>query len=429
MNLTQRRQRGHQPAADAPTGLHNYDLGAKPGTTQQLVPGLERDFAEQFAINDAAAGVMDSAGMLATTRPLGFRDRVDSLMAFEEGQTRIRRTLAELVSRIISTSIITGRDDDAREPGVGLPGWRRRLDQAREREVRAEHRLADAERSLVQRGGEPPASHDSRALARLLAAASWVAVMAVIVEAPLVRVAMELATASEDLWEPWAMSALVLFGSVGIPDAVAHGLRTVRWAGGGRWIWPLIVLGIGVWGTVVWGTATLRAQAAHVDTGDGTGATGFEWVGADASTGQTGLDVVGQNLFPVFLAMMTALSVLVFIRSFTTHAPEQLDYVRAARALDSARAVTVEAEAAATEIEARVALAEAEARAGDRAADEYVGTLPAFGGLLYCEYEAQLLRSVADPSFTDAVRALGSRLATERSGDGLPSHSPAGGVR
>lgn len=430
MNL-QRRRRAHEPAGRAPTGLHSYDLGAKPAAVDQLVPAHERALAEQTAINDAAANAYDTAGVLAATRALGFKDTVDALMAFEEGQTRIRRTLATLVSRVISTSLLTGRDDAAREPGIGLPGWRRRLDQARQREARAEQALAAAERTLVQRGGELPASHGGRALLQLLAVGSWVAVVAVIVEIPVVSVAMELATASENWWEPWALSGLVLLASVGIPHAVAHGLRTVRWLGGGRWIWPMIVLGLVVWGTVVWGTAALRTYAAHVNTDDGSGATGFQWTGGGGSVDQAplGLEADGPNLLPVFLALVTAMSVLVFLRAFTSHTGEQISYVHAARALGAAQAAVVLTEAAVAEIEARVTLQEADALAGEQAADEYVATLAALGALLCSEYEAQLLRSVGDSSFSDAVRALGSTLAADPAPESEGRPTTVGGAR
>jgi|GEM_PF-7069734 len=414
MNL-KRRRRVHEPVNGAPTGLHTYDLGAKPAAVEQLVPAHERVLAEQAAINDAAANTLDTPSVLAANRPLGFKDTVDALMALEEGESRIRRRLAALVSRVISTSVLTGRDDAARESGVGLPGWRRRLDQAREREARAEQVLSVAEQKLVERRGEIPASHGMRTLALLVLVASWAVVVAVTVEAPVVRVAMELATASEDWWEPWALSGLTLLGACGVPHAVAHGLRTVRWAGGGRWIWPLIALGVAVWGTVVWHTAGLRAYAAGVDTGDGSGATGFQWTGDGGTVDQAplGLEAGGPDLRPLFLGLMIAMSVLVFLRAFTGHTGEQIGYVRAARALDGARTVVVQTEAAVAEIEARLALQEADELAGEQASEEYAATLPALGRLLYAEYEAQLLRSVADPSFTDAVRALGSRLAAE----------------
>ena len=435
--LTRRRSR-HDPH---PTGLGGYDLGGKPSTTEPPVPALERQTAEQIAINDAGAGVFDTTGLLGSSTPIGYEDRTGAWVAAEQAQARVRKTLATLTSRAIAVLIATGRDSTAREPGVGLPGWRRRLELARDTEEKATQRVAEAERALVEHGGQIPATHGPGTLVRLLIAATWVTVAAVVFESALVQGAVYLVSRSESGWEAWSMAALILIGTVGIPHLVATGLRTIRHRGGGRWLWWAIIFGVLVWGTLVVGTADLRNGAAHtsisttesdktaVQVVDG-GALAPETAGVGtAGDGSFKDESVVPNLFPIFLSMMLAMSTFVFLRAFTSHSGEQIEYVRARRAQDVVRATAVDTESAVDEFEARLGFQTEDTLAGEVAAESYiVDVLPTLGALVVEDYIGQLCRSVGDAGFTDAVRALPSRLSAEDQALRLAA-SPIGGGR
>lgn len=397
-----------------------FDLGAKPGTTEQLDPALAIATAEQTAINDAGNHVYDTAGLIGAVTPLLFDDRTAAEIRAEQAQASIRALSARLASRAVATSIAIGRDEGAIEPGVGLQALERRRDLSMADEERAQALVARAEEALVARGGDVPPRHDRRTLGRLLVTKWAVPVAAVLAEFLLLRQALLVATRTEDVAEAAAMAVAVLVATVVLPHFAAWALKAIRSQAAGAALRVLLVVMAAVWlGLIAW-TADLRDLAARTEVSGGTvpavqiqtAAQQGEDAGA-ASADASGTDAGAAGVPTLtwgFALMMVGISLGVLAGGLR-HTDEEIAWVRLRRALDTRRAATLTATSHLQDVERRLEFQAEDAAAGDEAASAYVAVvLPRLGALTTEHYRGELARRVGDASFADALRALPRRF-------------------
>lgn len=420
-----RRNRPRDPSRDqddrAALGLA-FDLGAKPISTEQLDPALALATAEQTAINDAASGVYDTAGLLGASTPLLFDDQTAAQIRAEQAQAALRGLSASLASHAVATAIEVGRDDGAIQPGVGLLALERWYATALADEEHAEALVDRAEETLVRRGGEVPARHDRRTLVRLEAAKWGLSVVAVLLEFVLLRQALLIATRTEDPAEPAAMAGAVLVATVVLPHFAAWAIKAIRHQNGGWTLRVLLAVMAVVWLALIMWTADLRDIAAHTGApeapGGGvqvqteTGGLGLDVGGSDATDAVDGADAVDTvpGLAPGFALMMVGISLAILALGLK-HTDEEIAWVRVRRALDVRRAEASTATSHLQDVHKRLEFQALDARAGDDAIEAYATVvLPRLGALITEQYRGELCRRVADAGFADALRALPRRF-------------------
>lgn len=430
------RRRGRQDEDRAALGMA-FDLGAKPSTTEQLEPALAIATAQQTAINDAGAGVYDTAGLIGAVTPLLYDDQTAAEIRAEQAQAAIRSISARLASSAVATSIEIGRDDSAIQPGVGLLALERRHGAALADEERAEALVTRAEEVLVERGGDVPARHDLRTLARLELAKWGLSAVAVVVEFVLLRQALLIATRTEDMAEPAAMGVAVLVATVVLPHFAAWAIKAIRHRGAGWTLRALLAVMAAVWMVLIVWTADLRDLAAHTETSDAAGAAvqiqslapeGDQSGGApdEATAGDAADPVPGLTLG--FALMMAGISLGILALGLK-HTDEEIAWVRLRRELDARRAATLTATSHVQDVRERLEFQALDAMAGDQAAEAYITVvLPRLGALMAEHYRGELARRAGDAAFADAVRALPRRFpvvvpgvpATESEGSTAP---------
>lgn len=390
------------------------DLGAKPEATEQPDAALERERARQAAVTDAGKGIFDVPSILASEQPIPFVDHVRSWVVQQQRQAMLRAELHAHAAHGLRHLIENGKDDGARERGVGRTAWQERHAQRLADEETAAARVLEAEQTLEDHSAPKPATHNRRALVATWLRKCGLIFLAVPIEGVLIAVALELATASENPLEKWGLAGVVLFGLVTLPHLIAAALRRIRYQGEGGWLWGLVGLGAALILGLVFGIGYLRDFAAHIDLSLGGSGGGSTVVRTDqAVSGAEPMATAQPSLYWIFVVIMLVMSTVVLLSGLLSHAPEQMAYIRARRGLDRARTHSADAAQVVAEIDSRLEYQDRDIEETTTAAERYAfQVLPALGDELVEIYTTELAREMGDPAFTDALRAAAANRAT-----------------